>query len=358
MRIPVQTRVCVRGLAKEVTEQDLKSLASKCGTVWSTQIMRSEFDGESRGFGFVTMSSIEELEKFVKTYNKAIWRGGRRLCVEAAKADYRERLREEWKTAEKTKQNRKGQDVDMQANANVTTAPLNGIPGPTGKKIYLIDQPEVEQDVTDELTRTIAAEEKFSLALFRDLLSEERLEKPSLSNNAPPSAQDDTCDEVLQAFPDELESSLSTSRELQKDESSEKTESLVTADGKGQWTALRDVFSAAPVKAFADGLSLSFAASGGQVEHKFSFAIAPGPAPGPTPRKPQDEALPTPPLQSKLQPSLWADLEQAIEEGRRFVSNVDVGAIKENWDAKHATLAKTYRRLSRRVQARKRRRTF
>lgn len=358
MSATAPTRVCVRGLAKEVTEEDLKLLASKCGIVWSVQIMRSEFDGESRGFGFVTMSSHEGLEKFVKTYNKAIWRGGRRLCVEAAKADYRERLREEWKTAEEAKQKRRQRDVDTQQDEKVPLALLNGIPRPTGKKVYLIDQLAVEQDATDELARAVAAEENLSLSIFRDLLSKEKPEqKSSLSDEAPPSPEHDTCRELVRGVPNETDASLSTSQEPWKDESSMEPGSLTT-DNKGQWTALRDVFSAAPVKVFADGLSLSFAASGGQVDHKFSFALAPGPAPSPTPNESQPAALSKQRPTSKLQPSLWADLEEAIEEGRRFVRNVDVGAVKESWESKHTTLTRTYRRLSRRVQARKRRRTF
>lgn len=52
--------IYVGNLSHEVTEDDLRQAFEAFGEVESTNIVRDKFSGESRGFGFVLMSSREQ----------------------------------------------------------------------------------------------------------------------------------------------------------------------------------------------------------------------------------------------------------------------------------------------------------
>ena len=52
--------IYVGNLSRETEESDLRQAFESCGQVSSVSIIKDKFSGESRGFGFVEMSSKEE----------------------------------------------------------------------------------------------------------------------------------------------------------------------------------------------------------------------------------------------------------------------------------------------------------
>ena len=63
------TKLYVGNLPFKVREEDLQSLFQQAGAVESVNIIRDKFSGQSRGFGFVEMSSPEDAEKAVQMFN-------------------------------------------------------------------------------------------------------------------------------------------------------------------------------------------------------------------------------------------------------------------------------------------------
>jgi cold-inducible RNA-binding protein len=63
------TKLYVGNLPFKVREEDLQSLFEQAGTVESVNIIRDKFSGQSRGFGFVEMSSPDDAEKAVQMFN-------------------------------------------------------------------------------------------------------------------------------------------------------------------------------------------------------------------------------------------------------------------------------------------------
>lgn len=59
----------VRNLAKSTTEDELKNLFEQVGEVTTIRIMKDRSNGESRGFGFLTMSAQSEADKAVSKFN-------------------------------------------------------------------------------------------------------------------------------------------------------------------------------------------------------------------------------------------------------------------------------------------------
>jgi RNA recognition motif-containing protein len=59
----------VGNLAFQTTENQLKDLFAPYGEVISTQIISDRYSGQSRGFGFVEMSSRDEGEKSIAELN-------------------------------------------------------------------------------------------------------------------------------------------------------------------------------------------------------------------------------------------------------------------------------------------------
>jgi len=59
----------VRNLAKSTTEDELKTLFEQVGEVITIRIMKDRSSGESRGFGFLTMSAESEADKAVSRFN-------------------------------------------------------------------------------------------------------------------------------------------------------------------------------------------------------------------------------------------------------------------------------------------------
>ena len=63
------TKLYVGNLPFKVREEDLQSLFQQAGAVESVNIIRDKFSGQSRGFGFVEMTSPEDAEKAIQMFN-------------------------------------------------------------------------------------------------------------------------------------------------------------------------------------------------------------------------------------------------------------------------------------------------
>ena len=80
----MSTKLYVGGLPYSVTEQQLNELFAQQGTVSSAKVITDKFTGQSRGFGFVEMSTPEEAKKDISALN-GTQMDGRPLTVNEAK---------------------------------------------------------------------------------------------------------------------------------------------------------------------------------------------------------------------------------------------------------------------------------
>ncbi|HEX5606929.1 MAG TPA: RNA-binding protein [Candidatus Binatia bacterium] len=78
------TKLYVGGLPYSVTEGRLQEIFSAHGTVQSTNVIADKFTGQSRGFGFVEMSSGSEAQDAISSLN-GTQLDGRTLTVNEAK---------------------------------------------------------------------------------------------------------------------------------------------------------------------------------------------------------------------------------------------------------------------------------
>ena len=78
------TKLYVGGLPYSVTEGRLQEIFSAHGTVESANVISDKFTGQSRGFGFVEMSSGSEAQKAIDGLN-GTQLDGRTLTVNEAK---------------------------------------------------------------------------------------------------------------------------------------------------------------------------------------------------------------------------------------------------------------------------------
>ncbi len=77
-------KLYVGGLPYSVTEGRLHELFSAHGNVQSANVIADKFTGQSRGFGFVEMSSSSEAQKAIDSLN-GTQLDGRTLTVNEAK---------------------------------------------------------------------------------------------------------------------------------------------------------------------------------------------------------------------------------------------------------------------------------
>lgn len=442
----MRLRVHVGSLAPEVGTEELRELASKCGRVTAVDLLRSDFDGMSRGYGFVNMADEDGVSKLLR-YDNALWRGGRRLRVELARPDYRDRMRLERAQDEPTPAETK---PSVPPPTVAVAVPLRGLAPYLGNKIRFEDGSQ-RFEVESATCTDDDAEEQTSVALFgnaaassrstgdpnlprEDAVTHEKVDRPSNSSSAinsdtSPSRSNRPSEERSEdeenvgelSLAAEEEASLAIFRELagsldryqnheEEEEQSARSAaplevddesgrpSAVAAeeerlggeaaseavqsderdgDGRRQWTALRNVFSAAPVKSFEGGLALSFAASGGVVEHKFNFDALPpvkesqSHSSSEVAAKEEERLSMALPKEQHAEAqlgeevavahkgsSLWASVDDGVQEGRRAIGETDVAAVEARWNENRAPLRQTYRRILRKMQARKRRRTF
>ena len=78
------SKLYVGGLPYSATEQQLTDLFGAHGTVVSAKIIADKLTGQSRGFGFVEMSSDSEAQAAITALNGSDM-GGRSLTVNEAK---------------------------------------------------------------------------------------------------------------------------------------------------------------------------------------------------------------------------------------------------------------------------------
>jgi len=80
----MSAKLYVGGLPYSVTEQQLTELFAQQGAVSSAKVITDKFTGQSRGFGFVEMSTTEEAKKAISALN-GTQLDGRPLTVNEAK---------------------------------------------------------------------------------------------------------------------------------------------------------------------------------------------------------------------------------------------------------------------------------
>ena len=78
------TKLYVGGLPYSATETQLTTLFATHGTVESARVIADKFTGQSRGFGFVEMSTPEEAQAAITALNGSQM-DGRSLTVNEAK---------------------------------------------------------------------------------------------------------------------------------------------------------------------------------------------------------------------------------------------------------------------------------
>jgi cold-inducible RNA-binding protein len=77
-------RLYVGNLSFETAEQDLQDLFAPLGNVDSVRLIRDQFSGRSRGFGFVEMANDQEARNACTTLDQKDFQG-RRLTVNEAR---------------------------------------------------------------------------------------------------------------------------------------------------------------------------------------------------------------------------------------------------------------------------------
>ena len=77
-------RIYVGGLPYSCTEQDLEDLFGSHGTVTSATVVSDRYTGQSKGFGFVEMSTDAESDSAIASLNGQMM-GGRSLTVNEAR---------------------------------------------------------------------------------------------------------------------------------------------------------------------------------------------------------------------------------------------------------------------------------
>ena len=78
------SKIYVGGLPYSATESQLQDLFSLHGTVESTRVITDKFTGQSRGFGFVEMSTAQEAQNAIAALHETQL-DGRTLTVNEAK---------------------------------------------------------------------------------------------------------------------------------------------------------------------------------------------------------------------------------------------------------------------------------
>ncbi len=77
-------KLFVGGLSYETNQQALQDLFSQAGAVTSAVVIIDKISGRSKGFGFVEMSSDEDAQKAIDTFNgKEL--DGRKITVNEAR---------------------------------------------------------------------------------------------------------------------------------------------------------------------------------------------------------------------------------------------------------------------------------
>ena len=79
------SKLYVGGLSYSTTSESLREYFTQCGTVESATVITDRFSGQSRGFGFVEMSSAAEAQEAIAKLHDQPFEG-RKLTVSVANA--------------------------------------------------------------------------------------------------------------------------------------------------------------------------------------------------------------------------------------------------------------------------------
>ncbi|HEV8675248.1 MAG TPA: RNA-binding protein [Methylomirabilota bacterium] len=79
------SKLYVGGLSYSTTSESLREYFAQCGTVESATVITDRFSGQSRGFGFVEMSSQAEAQAAISKLHDQPFEG-RKLTVNIAKS--------------------------------------------------------------------------------------------------------------------------------------------------------------------------------------------------------------------------------------------------------------------------------
>jgi RNA recognition motif-containing protein len=79
------SKLYVGGLSYSTTSDSLRQYFAQCGTVESATVITDRMSGDSRGFGFVEMSTDAEAQTAIQKLNDRDFEG-RKLIVNVAKA--------------------------------------------------------------------------------------------------------------------------------------------------------------------------------------------------------------------------------------------------------------------------------
>jgi RNA recognition motif-containing protein len=78
------SKLYVGNLAYSVSNDDLRALFSQVGQVQSATVITDKFSGQSKGFGFVEMTTAEEVANAIRQFNETELKG-RNIKVNEAK---------------------------------------------------------------------------------------------------------------------------------------------------------------------------------------------------------------------------------------------------------------------------------
>jgi len=78
------SKLYVGNLAYSVSNDDLQELFSQAGQVQSATVIMDKFSGQSKGFGFVEMTTAEEVADAIRRFNDTELKG-RNIKVNEAK---------------------------------------------------------------------------------------------------------------------------------------------------------------------------------------------------------------------------------------------------------------------------------
>jgi len=69
IKMETNFKLYVGNLSKTTTQEELNALFTQAGEVTAAELVKDRKSGESRGFGFVTMSAQSEADKAVSMFN-------------------------------------------------------------------------------------------------------------------------------------------------------------------------------------------------------------------------------------------------------------------------------------------------
>jgi RNA recognition motif-containing protein len=78
------SKIYVGNLAYSVSNDDLQELFSQAGQVQSATVITDKFSGQSKGFGFVEMTTPQEVAEAIRRFNDTELKG-RNIKVNEAK---------------------------------------------------------------------------------------------------------------------------------------------------------------------------------------------------------------------------------------------------------------------------------